>query len=348
MAKLPFISVVVPVLNREKTIGRCVESLLAMDYPDFEVIVIDNGSTDRTRDIISRTHVTMIVEDEGGAYAARNAGIRASRSEIVAFTDSDCTVNQDWLARIAQHYKDETVGGVGGHLVPERPANLVEEFLSFGPLRIFRAGQTTVMKKKDRVFLSGALGSANMSYRREVLEEAEGFDPDFAVFCGAYDLCWRVQRAGHKVIYEPQAVVRHKLRGSLPGLVKQHFLFGKYQPLLLKKQPGGFSYLKVRTYLFRDKEVRLKLPVRLLLNLDLCHLLPLGILLMFFHPVFLYGSLLLLAAVFGGAWRRTREAVRRSGKLRWVFLFPLFHLLRIYSLTAGRMLGGIRHKVISW
>jgi len=347
MKEYPFISVIVPVLNRENDIGRCINSLLALDYPSFEIIVVDNGSTDKTRDIISRYPVKMVVEQKRGAYAARNTGIRLAEGEIIAFTDSDCVVDKDWLKNLVKNYSDEKVGGVGGHLLPYKPDNIIEEFLSFSPLRIFHSSETVVIQREANRFLSGALGSANMSYRKKVLEEVGGFCEDFTVFCGSYDLCWRIQKTGYEVIYEPRAIAYHKLRGSLSQLVKQFFLFGKCQPQLLKKQLEGFSYIKIKTYLFPALEFRCKLPIQMLVTLDICNLLILGLILIFIHPFFLYLSLAVFLVILWGTWRSAKKAVRKTKRMKWFLLFPLFHLLRNYAFMIGRILGGIKYRIIS-
>jgi len=346
MEECPFVSVTVPVLNRENDIGRCLNSLLALDYPSFEVIVVDNGSTDKTQEIVSRYPVKMVVEQKGGAYAARNTGTEFARGEIIAFTDSDCVADRDWLKNLVRNYTDEKVGGVGGHLLPYKPSNTVEEFLSFGRLGIFHSSETVAIHKEAKRFLSGALGSANMSYRRNVLREVKGFW-EVAVFCGDYDLCWRVQSAGYEVVYEPKAIVYHRLRSSLPELVKQFFLFGKCQPLLLKKQPGGFSYIKIKTYLFPSYEFRCKLPIQMLVTLDLCNLFMLSLILISVRPFFLYLCLVVLVVVLWGAWRSAKGVVKETKKIKWFLLFPLLHIIRNYSFIIGRIIGGLKHRIIA-
>lgn len=342
-----FISIIVPVLNRENDIGKCLDSLLALDYPSFEIIVVDNGSTDKTQAIVCQYPVKMVVEQKRGASTARNTGIKIARGEIIAFTDSDCIVEKDWLKNLAKNYTHKKVGGVGGHLLPYKPSTLVEEFLSFSPLRIFHSRETVMIQREENCFLSGALGSANMSYRKDVLKEVKGFCNDFSVHCGSYDLCWRVQRAGYEVIYEPKATVYHKLRSSLFELIKQFFLLGKSQPQLLKKQPEGFSYVKIKTYLFPAYEFRWKPPIRMLVTVDFCNLLLLGLIMIFIHPFFLYLSLAVMMLILGGTWHSAKEVVRKTRKLRWFLLFPFFHLLRNYSFMIGRILGGIKYRVVA-
>lgn len=110
MEKLPVVSVVVPVLNRQQTIGRCSESLLRMDYPCFEVIVVDNGSTDKSREIASTFPVRLASEGRKGPYAARNRGVELVQGDLVLFIDSDCIANEDPLRSLVKNVADESVG----------------------------------------------------------------------------------------------------------------------------------------------------------------------------------------------------------------------------------------------
>jgi glycosyltransferase involved in cell wall biosynthesis len=346
MRQYPSVSVIVPVLNREDDIGRCLDSLLRLDYPRFEIIVVDNGSTDKTREVVSRYPVKIVVEKKPGAYAARNRGIELSQGEIVAFTDSDCIIEKEWLNNLTEAYSDEKVGGVGGQVLPYKTERLVNEFLSLGPLEIFHSPERVQIKRQTNRFLSGAMGSGNMSYRKSVLREVKGFSEDLVV-CGDYDLSWRVQGAGYRLVYEPKAIVYHKLRGTISQLVHQFFGLGKSEPALLKKQPEGFSYVEIKTYLFSAYEFRCKLPIQMLLTIDFLNLAIFSLILAFIYPAFLYVFSPLCLMVLWQAWRRTKEAVRKTKRMRWLLLFPILHIIRSYSFTLGRIVGGLRHRIIS-
>lgn len=105
----PLISVIVPVYNQVETLGRSLKSLQLLDYPasNFEIIVIDNGCTDGSSEILRRENgIRLINELRRGAYAARNAGLRFAKGEIVAFTDPDCLVEPNWLTEISAAFYD--------------------------------------------------------------------------------------------------------------------------------------------------------------------------------------------------------------------------------------------------
>ncbi|MCB7130407.1 MAG: glycosyltransferase, partial [Candidatus Brocadiales bacterium] len=127
-SNLPFISVIVPALNEEQNIRECLVSLLKMDYPPerLEVLVVDNGSTDRTAEIVKSFPVCYLHEEKRGCPTARNAAIRASRGDIIASTDSDCIASQLWLRELVKAFDEDGVGGVAGEVVAYPPRTPTE------------------------------------------------------------------------------------------------------------------------------------------------------------------------------------------------------------------------------
>lgn len=345
MTPLPLVSVIVPVLNRERTIGRCLQSLGEMDYPSFEVIVVDNGSTDGTREVCSRYPVTLVREDKKGPYAARNKGLALSRGELVFFMDSDCIADKALLTRLVGNLTQDDIAGVGGQLQTYEPATLTEQFEDYAGILVYSLPKGTIAWNQ-RKFLSGGIFTANALFRKSILERLSGFDADF-MSGGDYDLCWRVQRAGYRLVFDPEAVVKHAHRTSLRGLIKQFYKYGLDQPRLLKKQPHRYSFFKIKTYLWPAWEIRGRLPFRALVNIDSCNVFLVGLILGVFSPLFLWLSLAALALVLAGTLRQAARVVKKSGRLKWLAVFPFFHLVRNYSFTAGRLVGGVRNRVVA-
>lgn len=346
MDRCPEISIVLPVLNREKVIGRCLKSLMELDYPSYEIIVVDNGSTDRTREIASTFPVDLITESRKGPYAARNTGIQHANGEMICFIDSDCLAHKDWLRKLIRNFTDESVAGVGGQLQTYEPETSVEQFEDYAGILVYNLPQGIVQRDTNK-FLSGAVYTSNVMFRKKTLLEASGFDSDF-MSGGDYHLCWKLQHMGYKLLFDPEAVVKHIHRSTVKGLIKQFFKYGIEQPRLLKKQPNHFSYMKLKTYLFPPYELRCKLPVQMLFSIDCCHLFLFSFILTFFSPVFLYSTVGILFLILLGVFRDTIRVVRKSAKLKWFFLFPLFHLIRNYSFTIGRICGGRRHGIVAF
>jgi glycosyltransferase involved in cell wall biosynthesis len=218
----PTISVIVPVYNGARTIESCLESLLRQDYPAdrYEIIVVDNGSSDDTAAIVSRYPVRLLTCAERGPSPARNAGIAHSRAQVVAFTDADCVVDPAWLVELASGYADPAVGGVGGPILAYDLAqrSAVELFCDEqSPLVNYGGGEGEFLPY---------LFTANASYRRPLVESVGGFNA-LLVTAEDVDLAWRVQcETGARLAYAPEATVYHHHRATVKDLMCQYRQYG--------------------------------------------------------------------------------------------------------------------------
>lgn len=231
----PRVSVVVPVYNGERTIAMCLDALVNQAMPDdrYEIIVVDNKSTDATCEIVRRYDVTLLHEVEiQTSYAARNRGIAAAGGDIVAFTDADCVAHLEWLSELIKPFSDPEVGGVGGRVLDSEPENEVERFIQSTGLFSGYQGET--------VFLPVLLGGST-AYRKDILEALGGFN--YRLFTGAdVDLSWRMQlETGARVAYAPEAIVYHMHRSTLSGMARQFHRHGfgeVFLDAMYHKQPG--------------------------------------------------------------------------------------------------------------
>jgi len=351
METSPRISVIVPVLNRERDIARCIESLLKVDYPSYEVIVVDNGSTDSTQETVSKYPVRLLVQEGGGGYAARNRGVAVAEGDIVAFTDSDCVVDTKWLKNLVRNYAEQEIGGVCGEILSYKPDTVIEQFSDIiGVNRVDLVGKIdrrrSELQRNRHQFLSANFFTANCSYKKSVLSRLGGFDTDFPS-AGDVEFGWRVLKANYKLIYDPEALVLHKHRSTLRGLIKLFFVYGKDQPLLLRKSSEGRSYIRIKTYLLKSWEFGCRLPVLALVTVDSFTLLIVSIPLSLLSQVFAYVSLVLGLSILVGTVRETIKATKKTKKLRWLLLFPFLHIIRNYSFIFGRICGGIKERVVA-
>jgi glycosyltransferase involved in cell wall biosynthesis len=234
---VPRFSVVVPVRNGAATIGACVESLVAQRYPAdrYEIIVVDNGSTDDTAPVVSAYGVTLLRCETPGPSPARNAGVRHAQNELVAFTDADCVADPGWLPGLAPAFTDAGVGAAGGAIEsfdhPQR--TLVELFCAdMRPLRNYRSGEGELLP-----FLMGA----NAAYRRAPLLAAGGWDEGLGT-AEDIELAWRFQlKTGTRIAYCDNAVIYHHHRSTVKALARQYRLYGLGEVLLdsmFRTQPG--------------------------------------------------------------------------------------------------------------
>ena len=240
---LPPMSVVICTRDRSDSLARCLESIARLDYPVFEVVVVDNApSTDETRRVAARHRVRYVEEPTPGLDWARNRGIAESAHELIAFTDDDVRVDPGWLRGLARGFFDDTVGLVTGFVAPGSLATRAERLfeLSYGGMGKGFAPRTLRPAAMDafRLIATHHLGvGANMAVRRDALARVGGFDTALDVGTpshggGDLDFFHRVLVAGWAVHYEPSAVIWHYHRSTTARLRRQMYdngrAFGAY------------------------------------------------------------------------------------------------------------------------
>jgi len=247
----PFVSIIVPAYNAEATMDGCIKSLLAQSYPRdrYEVLVVDNGSSDRTPDIIKSHPVRFFRETRiKSSYAARNAALPYAEGEILAFTDSDCVAEPDWLTEGVKSFTDEKVGCAAGGIKSPPASNYIEVYL----------GRKDFLSQRESYkffdFLPFAQ-TANAFYRKMVLDRIGNFKSSWKSG-GDADLCWRMQlETDYKLDFNDNAVVLHNHRATLDELYRQFRTHGEGQAYLYKAYS---AHLKRYTF---------KQPIYILLRL---------------------------------------------------------------------------------
>ena len=226
-------SVIVPVRNGAGIIGRCVEALLGQDWPpeDYEIIVVDDGSTDATAEVVARfPQVTLLRQPPGGPAVARNRGIAAARGEFVLFTDADCAPRRDWLRRMVTAVEQRgAAGGKGIYATGQR--SLVARFVQLEYETKYRR-----MAREPQIDFVDTYAAI---YRREVLLEVGGFDERFpTASVEDQELSFRIAERGYKLILVPDAVVEHFHAATVRAYARKKFRIGYWKMLVLKEHPG--------------------------------------------------------------------------------------------------------------
>lgn len=240
------ITVIIPALNAEHWLPRQLRALGSQTYPGtWEVIVADNGSTDRTADTAAemRGPLDLRVVDASaktGISHARNEGARHGQGALLAFCDADDVVSRTWLAEVVEGLQHFDI--VGGCLEYER--------LNDAKVRSWRAPVAARSLPTALDFLPFAVG-ANFGVRRRVFELLDGCDVGFPICCDDIDLSWRGQLSGYTIGFAQDAVVHYQLRSDLRSLALQQFAYGKYEARLYRKfrhlgaaRPGLLSALR--------------------------------------------------------------------------------------------------------
>jgi O-antigen biosynthesis protein len=229
----PRISVVVCSYNGSSTIRDCFESLLKLDYPDLEVIVVNDGSTDNTAEIAREYDFKLINTCNRGLSNARNTGLEAATGEIVAYIDDDAYPDRDWLKYLAAKFMAEDCAGVGGpNIAPHDDGRIADCIANSpgGPLHV-------LVSDIEAEHIPGC----NMAFRRKHLKSIGGFDPQFRVAGDDVDLCWRLQQRGWWLTFASSAVVWHHRRNSIRTYLRQQIGYGKAEALLERKWPQKYN-----------------------------------------------------------------------------------------------------------
>ncbi len=244
LPEVPKVSVVVCAYNAERTMAPCLASLEKLNYANYEVIVVNDGSRDRTREICERFEFIQLINQENkGLSAARNVGIAAATGEIVAFTDSDCVVDPDWLTYLVSAFSRSGRAAVGGPNFPPPEDTLVPSAVAVSP-----GGPTHVLLNDE---VAEHIPGCNMAFRKAALEEINGFDPVFRAAGDDVDLCWRLQNQGYEIGFSPAAVVWHFRRNTIKAYLNQQRGYGKAEAQLYFKHPYRFNLLGQSRWLGR-------------------------------------------------------------------------------------------------
>jgi glycosyltransferase involved in cell wall biosynthesis len=242
-AQAPFISVVVATRERPRSLMACLDSLARLDYPNYEVVVVDNDPvTDETAALMPsrrETNLRYTREPRRGLAAAHNCGLEHTTGSIIAFTDDDVIVDRNWLTEVARAFQaGPDVACVTGLIMPaelQTPAQLLlETHGHFSKGFVQRLVDCHGHRPQDQLFpfAVGRLGSgANMAFSREFLRELRGFDPATGVGTatrGGDDLgaFFSVLAAGHSLVYQPRALVWHHHRREVASLSRQVYGYG--------------------------------------------------------------------------------------------------------------------------
>ena len=229
----PKISVVVCSYNGSRTIRDTLAGLERLEYPNFEAIVVDDGSTDATAAIAGEYDVKLISTKNGGLSAARTVGLHTATGEIVAYLDDDAYPDPHWLYYLAHSYAVSEYVGVGGpNLLPAEDGPIAE-CVANAP-----GGPTHVLLSDTE---AEHIPGCNMSFRRDALLQIGGFDPRYRAAGDDVDACWRVQEEVGKIGFSPAAVVWHHRRSSLQMYWKQQQGYGKAEALLAEKYPERYN-----------------------------------------------------------------------------------------------------------
>lgn len=372
---LPFISVVVCTYNGASTIEDCMKGLMNLDYPLYEVIVINDGSTDNTARIVTNYPVRLISTPNCGLSSARNKGLYAAKGEIIAYIDDDAYPDPHWLRYLASAYLNSSHAGVGGpNIAPpeDRPIARCVANSPGGPVHVLLSDE-----------IAEHIPGCNMSFRKEALLEIGGFDPIYRAAGDDVDVCWRIQQSGHTIGFHPSAVVWHHRRNSIEAYWNQQKGYGKAEALLEAKWPekyNGFGHLAWEGRIYGNGftlPIKLKskkifygtwgtalfqsvyqpaegflntiplMPEWYLFSALLAVVANMGVFwapLLWLWPVFLLSVVVVLIQAAVSAGTNVSHQIKQKDNIKYWLLITLLHIIQ----PVARLYGRIKHGLTPW
>lgn len=236
LSRVPKISVIICSYNGSSTLRDCLESVTKLCYPDFEVLLVDDGSIDSLADIVRESpEVRYIHQEHAGLGVARNRGATEAKGEILAYTDDDCVVDEDWLHYLAAAFENSGFAAVGGPNISPPPVNRTEACVAAAP------GTPAHVLLDDRI--AEHLPGCNLAVKREAFDRIGGFSPEYIAAGDDVDFCWRLQDAGFVIGFAPPAMVWHRRRISVRAYLRQQVGYGRAEAILIGEHPERYGMM---------------------------------------------------------------------------------------------------------
>lgn len=226
----PLLSIIVIAHNEEKMLPLCLDSLMGLDYPKdkLEIVVVDNNSTDRTKDIIKKYPVKYAFEKKKGRASARTKGIKEASGKFIAFIDADCIADKNWIKNLVKGFTGDDIGGCGGKTLAYQLKTWVQKYIDSLEIYSHKYALDKAICSLPFLFTNNAI------FRFDVLDKVGLFDELFYVGEDV-DISWRILLKGYRFKYISNAIVYHAYRTNLLSFCKQIFEWGDIHALLIKK-----------------------------------------------------------------------------------------------------------------
>lgn len=356
------VSVIVPAYNEERVIVRTIESLLTSTYPSFEILVVDDGSTDRTSEVVqhrfaAEPRVRLFTKENGGKSEALNFGLRRAKGEIVIALDADTVFQPDTIGALAKRFDDPRIGAVAGNAKVGNRVNLITRWQALEYITSQNLDRRAFASLNAITVVPGAVGA----WRRDLIARAGGFTSD--TLAEDQDLTLRVRRLGYKIGYEEHAVAWTEAPDTVRTLAKQRFRWSygtlqcmwKHRDALFRPRYGALGSVAMPNVWIFQILFPLISPV---MDLMLLWMLASAGFERWQHPteymvtglerVLFYYALFLAVDWIAAAFAFSLERREQWGLLWWLFLQRFCYRQVMYYVMIKSVLTAVRGAVVGW
>lgn len=225
------ISIVIPAFNAQKTIGACLEALAHQTVPKevYEIIVVDDGSTDRTAAIVRQYAVKLLRQSNQGPAAARNYGVQEAKGDLIFFIDADCVATANWIEEMSRPFQHAEVVGIKG-VYRTRQRELAARFVQIEYEHKYE-------RMGKRLYID-FIDTYSAGFRRDVFLRYDGFDTSFpTASVEDQEFSFRLAKDGHKMVFQPRAVVYHTHQPTFKGYLRRKFFVAYWKVRVLIRHP---------------------------------------------------------------------------------------------------------------
>ena len=243
------VSLYIPSYNSAEYLEKCLGNILKQTYPIEEIIVIDDGSVDKTFEVASKFPVKLIRHsDNTGIAATRNTAVLETKSDFVAAIDADCLVESTWLQECMNNFTEPNIAAVGGKLIEQNNKKIIYRWKATHLKQHWGA-----KKKINPIFLFGS----NTTIRKDTFKQVGFYNEErFRKNYEDVDLSLRLKKKGFDLIYEPNAVVRHIKGDTIISILKTYWSwqFHDYKPKYISRLI--FSFVNTLKLILEDIKKR--------------------------------------------------------------------------------------------
>lgn len=358
----PLVSVIVPTYNEERVIAQTVGSLLASEYPRLEIIIVDDGSTDLTCNIVrenfaDEARVLLLAKENGGKAEALNFALRHAQGEIIVALDADTIFEPATIGALVRRFHDPHVGAVAGNAKVGNRINVITRWQALEYITSQNLDRRAFSSLNCITVVPGAVGA----WRRELIERAGGFTSD--TLAEDQDLTLRLGRLGYDIVYEENAIAWTEAPDTVRGLAKQRFRWSygtlqcmwKHRDALFRPRYGTLGLVGMPNVWLFQILFPLISPV---MDLILVWTLVSAALDRYQHPheyafsnlrqVIFYYALFLAVDWLAAAFAFALERRERWRLLWWLFLQRFGYRQVMYYVMAKSVAAAARGALVGW